>query len=212
MGRTNIRGGHDLLFRAGREGETLSVIPEFNNMPIIIIGWDFTQDDLDQHINLIRYGQNDAWAQLLSPIPKTPGEAPEQPMIAYGPADQRLKIPKIHISKGLDDFQRSRRYLLETEGEQNNLKQLDLAYILVVQGSSGAFQSKLVMRTNLQMTGAEMLYEAVNGFSVVFTGAVLKQNLEKRGDLKYCFRKVESLDELLNVDADESRKVIGVLC
>jgi hypothetical protein len=212
MGRTNIRSGHDLLFRAGSLTETLCAIPEFNNMPIIFIGWDFDQDDLNRHINLIRHGQNDAWAQLLSPILKTLGEPPEQPKIAYGPADQQLNIPKIHISKGLNGFRHSRRYLPETEEEQHTLKQPDLAYILVVQGSSGAVRSKLVMRTNLQMTGAEMLYEAVNGFSVVFTGAMLKKNLEKRGDMKYCFRKVDSLDELLNVDSDESQKVIGVLC
>jgi hypothetical protein len=52
----------------------------------------------------------------------------------------------------------------------------------------------------------------VNGFSVVFTGAVLKKSLERRRDLKYCFKKVESLDELLTPDVDESQKVIGVLC
>jgi len=180
-------------------------------MPIVVIGLEFAQEDLDRHINLIRYGQNDAWAQLLSSVPKNLGGPPEQPKIAYGSADLQSKIPKIHISKGLNDFQHSRHYLLKTE-EQNSLKQPDLAYILVVQGSSGAFRSKLVMRTNLKMTGAEIFYEAVNGFSVVFTSAVLKKNLEKRGDLKYCFKKVESLDELLNVDADESEKVIGVLC
>lgn len=212
MGRTNIHNGHDLLDRAGRSIDLPSVIPEFDDMPIVIIGCSFAQDDLDRHINLIRYGHGDAWAQLLSSVPKTLGEPPEQIKIAYGPADQPLTIPKIHVSKGLNASQRSRRYPPEKEEEQNNPKQQDLAYILVVQGSSGAFRSKLVLRTNLQVTGSALFYEAVNGFSVVFTGAVLEKSLEKRGDLKYCFKKVETLDELLSVDADESQKVIGVLC
>ncbi|PVH71390.1 hypothetical protein DL98DRAFT_596984 [Cadophora sp. DSE1049] len=211
MGRNNVRGGEGLLLRAGNSMEIPSVIPEFNDMPIVIIGYNFAQDDLDQHVSLIRYGHNGAWAQLLSSVPKTLGESPEQPKIAYGPADQRYTIPKIHISQGMNDFQRSRRYLPQ-ETEQDNLKQPDLAYILVVQGSSGMFRSKLVLRTNLQMAGAEMFHEAVNGFSVVFTGAVLKTNLKKRGDLDYSFKKAGSLDELVAFDADESQKVIGVLC
>jgi hypothetical protein len=115
---------------------------------------------LDRYIGLIRYGHNDAWAQLLSAVLKTLGEPPEQPKIAYGTADQRLAIPKTHVSKGLSNFQRSRRYPLEKE-EQNNPKQPDLAYILVVQGCSGAFRLKLVLRTNLQITRTEMFHEAV---------------------------------------------------
>lgn len=212
MGRNNVRRGYDLISRAGCCTEIPSVIPEFNNIPIVITGWDFAQDDLDRHINLIRYGHSDAWAQLLSSVLQTPGESPEQLRIAYGPADQQVTIPRIHVSKGLKAFQRSGCYPLEIEEGQNNPKPPDLAYILVVQGSSGAFRSKLVLRTTLQRAGAEMFYEAVNGFSVVFTGAVLYKNLEKRGDPNYSFKRVESLDELLNVDEDESQKVIGVFC
>jgi hypothetical protein len=211
MGRNNVRSGDGLLSRAGNSIEIPSVIPEFNDMPIVIIGYNFDQDDLDRHVSLIRYGHNGAWAQLLWSVPRTLGEPPEQPKIAYGPADQRSTIPKVHVSQGMKDPQWSRRYLPQ-DTEQANLKLPDLAYILVVQGCSGMFRSKLVLNTNLQIAGAEMFYEAVNGFSVVFTGAVLKTNLENRGDLDYSFKKADSLDELVAMDKDESQKVIGVLC
>ncbi|KAH8588784.1 hypothetical protein B0O99DRAFT_677131 [Bisporella sp. PMI_857] len=211
MGRNNVRGGDNLPSRAGCCTEIPSVIPEFNDMPIVIIGHNFAQEDLDRHVSLIRYGYDRAWAQLLSSVPHTLGDPPEQPKIAYGPPDQRSTIPKIHISQGMGDIQRLQRYLPQ-DLEQDSLGQPNLAYILVVQGCSGMFRSKLVLTTNRRMAGAEMFCEAVNGFSIVFTGAVFKTNLEKRRDLGYRFKKADSWDELVAMDADESQKIIGVLC
>jgi hypothetical protein len=211
MGRNNVRSGHDLLLRAGNGTEILSVVPEFNNLPMVIIGYDFLQDDLDQYINVIRFGHNDTWAQFLSSTPKSLREPLEQPKFTDGPTDQRLTVPKIHVSQGLRDFRHLGDYLPGGQRRENH-EQPDLVYILVVQGCSGAFRSKLVLRTNLQTAGAEMFYEAVNGFSVVFTGAMLKKNLERRADQKYCFKKADTLDELQAMDADESQKIIGVMC
>jgi hypothetical protein len=205
MGRNNVRSGKDLLQRAGNRSVIPSVVPEFNDLPIVIIGYNFLQDDLDRYVNVIRFGHNDTWVQFLSSAPRSLREPFEQPKFTDGPTDQRLTVPKIHVSQGLRNYP---PYGQRRESQE----QPDLAYILVVQGCGGAFRSKLVLRTNLETAGAEMFYEAVNGFSVVFTGAILKKNLEKRADQEYCFKKVDTLDELQAMDADESQKVIGVMC
>jgi hypothetical protein len=47
MGRNNVRGGKGLLLQAGNSIEIPSVIPKFNDMPIVIISYNFAQDDLD---------------------------------------------------------------------------------------------------------------------------------------------------------------------
>lgn len=211
MGRNNVRSGRDLLSRAGNGTEIPSVVPEFDNLPIIIIGRNFLQDDLDRYLNVIRFGHTDTWVRFITPTPRSLGEPLEQPTFTDGPIDQRLTIPKIHVSQGLQHFQPRHDYLPDGQRQESH-KQPDLAYILVVQGRGGAFRSKLVLRTNRETAGAEMFYEAVNGFSVVFTGAVLKKNLEKRADQDYCFRRVYTLGGLQAIDEDESQKVIGVMC
>jgi hypothetical protein len=62
------------------------------------------------------------------------------------------------------------------------------------------------------MTGAMLFGGAAEGFSIVFSGVMPKENIQKRGNGDYCFRRAHSLEELLDMDADESQKVIGILC
>jgi len=211
MGRNNVRSGRDLLSRAGNGMEIPSVVPEFSDLPIVIIGHNFSQDDLDRHANVIRFGHSDGWMQFLSSNPRSLREPLERPKFTDVTTNQRLAIPKIHVSQGLKGFRHLGFYPSDGQSRESDEKP-DLVYILVVQGCSGAFRSKLVLRTKLETAGAEMFYEAVNGFSVVFTGAILKKNLEKRADQEYYFKKVATLGRLQAMDADESQKVIGVMC
>lgn len=68
---------------------------------------------------------------------------------------------------------------------------------MLVEGADGPGKSKLVIRTNRPQMGAEMLFEATNGYSVVFSGAMLKDDLENLPSA-IGFVKVATLDKLLD--------------
>ncbi|KAN0098220.1 hypothetical protein V8E51_013883 [Hyaloscypha variabilis] len=203
MGLNNVRSGYNLLTRAGGGIEIPSVIPEFGNLPLTIVSYNFGQDDLNQHISLLRNGKSDIWMHL-SISPKGTGETGCARNISFGAADQPWKIPNIHVSRGL------RKPHSSYNGGQPETP--ELVYVLVFQGQSGGLRSKLVLRSSLDLVGAEMFLMAANGFSVVFSGALLKKNLEKRGDVDYSFKSVNSLEELQAVDSDHLKKAIGILC
>ena len=66
---------------------------------------------------------------------------------------------------------------------------MKLAYIMVIQGSSGRFRWKLLLHTSLKNAGADMIVEAANGYAVVFIGAILEKNLQHRRDTEYSFER-----------------------
>jgi hypothetical protein len=209
MGLNNVRSGHDILTRAGGGREIPSVIPEFGNLPIIIVSYNFDQDDLNQHVSLLRCGHSDVWMHFTNSGPRVPEGTGSTRTTTFGHADESWKVPKIHVSQGLCRHM-PRSLLGDAGGEKSGA--LELAYILVFQGRSGAIRSNLILRSSLDLAGAEMFYRAANGISVVFSGAMLKKNLEKRTDVTYSFERVDNLDELQAVDSDQLKKVIGVLC
>jgi hypothetical protein len=57
-----------------------------------------------------------------------------------------------------------------------------------------------------------MFHMAANGFSVVFSGAILRENLEKRRNSGASFKKVNTIEELQDLESDSLSEVIGVLC
>ncbi len=65
-----------------------------------------------------------------------------------------------------------------------------------------------------------MLYEAVNGYSIVFSGAILKTNLTKvfgdlRGVANFTFTKVKDIADLNEMDAVKDKAghfKMGILC
>jgi hypothetical protein len=100
---------------------------------------------------------------------------------------------------------------------------LELAFIAIIQGSGGNAVKKVIIANEYPQIATSIFNEAINGYSVVFTGACLKHELEKAKDygpnsLAVRWRKVTSLNEMFEVRArarprDESeRLVIGILC
>lgn len=86
-----------------------------------------------------------------------------------------------------------------------------LAYLVVIQGREGALRSKLLILSSVQDVGSEMFYHAANGWSAVFSGAILRSDLKKLGGLSASrlssirLERVGRVDELGQVsifDAD----------
>lgn len=209
MGLNNVRKGYDIISRAGTGVDIPSVIPEFGNLALHIVGYNFDQDDLDQHVQLLKFGHNDAWMFLLDSAPKDPEKTQFAKTPTFGAADEPWKVPKIHVSQGLCAWQpRS----VPRDGKQETPDPPKLAYIMIFQGLSGGIRSKLTVRSNLDLAGVEMFHMAANGFSVVFSGAILRENLEKRKKSGASFKKVNTMEELQVLESDSLGGVIGVLC
>ena len=91
-------------------------------------------------------------------------------------------------------------------------------YILVVQGRSAGLRAKLVVCETLHGAGAEMLYEAGNGYSVVFSGVMLRGQvgmLRETGEGEWEVKKVEDVGVLGEMESGGMEvwgKVIGVVC
>jgi hypothetical protein len=57
-----------------------------------------------------------------------------------------------------------------------------------------------------------MLYEALNGYSTVFTAAILKANLENIRDDIYVLKAVHNSETLRDLNNDLKDRVVGFWC
>ena len=132
---------------------------------------------------------------------------------------QASAIPKVTLTPGVSKFWKTpMRRTVSTEDAK-----LSVSFIAIIQGSGGNAVQKLIVVNEYPQIATCIFNEAINGYSVIFTGACLKRELEKAKDygpnsLAVTWRKVTSLDEMFELRArtrqrDESeRLVIGILC
>lgn len=209
MGITNIRSGDDFLKYAGRPFSRAfyALLPELRNQEVIIDCLSSASEELEQYVELFRSGQNDVWmaqdattTKRLTPVTFRRGEA--------------VYVPRVKISPAF------KMWIHGSEDEKAQAK-VDLAYVLVLQGASGALKSRLSIRYSLDDVGSELLSAAANRLNVVFSGAVLRKNGGLLQDPNFEVVKVVSADHLrypqyLPTDLEkldaENKQVVGILC
>lgn len=132
---------------------------------------------------------------------------------------QPSSIPKVTLTPGVSKFWKApiRRPVLP-EGTI-----LEVVFIAIVQGSGGNAVRKIIVANAYPQIATSVFNEAVNGYSIVFTGACLKRELEKArnhgpNSLAVVWRKVITVDQMLDVRArakpkDQSEKLtVSMLC
>jgi len=201
MGITNIRGPEDILgrtygFNGDRRSDHRSTIfchqcqiPEIGRTLILDVSFS-SEADLTTYTPILRLGLNDQWI------------ARGKEAVVAAPAS--FTTPKTQVCPY---FHR----LLSIEHPE-------LSVFIIVQGREGAILSKMVLKEDINHLGNQMFFEACNGFCVVFSGVVRKEDTKKLGDPALSFKKAENLSELLdqqpqNDDENTSgRDRIAVLC
>lgn len=143
-----------LLQRAGHKQELQAMIQDFR-CPIYVNYTSFPQEVLEQYSWRLRYSHLDQWASpsdetLETTLTKTPDP---------------VKVPKLCIAP---IFRPS--LLLQSEATDPFSK---IDYLFLIEGNRGANQ-KLVIAHDLHEAGVVIFHEAINGFSIVFSGAVPK--------------------------------------
>ena len=132
---------------------------------------------------------------------------------------QASTIPKVTLTPGVSKFWKTpmRRPVPPEDAV------LRLSFIAIIQGSGGNAVQKLIVVNEYPQIATCIFNEAINGYSVIFTGACLKHELERAkaygpNNLAVNWRKVTSLDEMFELRArarprdDSERLVIGILC
>lgn len=85
----------------------------------------------------------------------------------------------------------------------------------MIQGKNANERSKVVVEHTLEDAATSMLHEAINGFSVVFTGALLRSDSTKlflqSKQRSYSFKKVPDIAALNDFESHGFDQ-IGIIC
>ena len=169
---------------------------------VFLVTNDFSQQDLDDFAPLFNSGIQDKWVSNVYNLngrfkviePATSGD-----------------IPMICVSPGL---LQNRPDILSRDAPA-------LAYIFLVQGTNASERTKAVAKVTRDAAAAAMFHELINGYSIVFSGAILTCNVAKifpptPMNVKLKFFKVKDIAGLHNVALEKDNKgqgiSIGVWC
>ncbi len=203
MGVTNLRYGSELCSRArGNAGlDQVAVIADLNKAVHLDCRSVSTQE-LGTYSRLFSIPTYDQQCWLKSPkYSVTTIEIPE-------PA----RVPEAVLTPGVGDFWRpsSRR-----TGDPPVTEPTNLAYIAIIHGLSGAAVLKVIVRYSQKAIGSAMFHELMNGYSIVFSGAFLKANIEKAArNRDLLWQKVEAYEQLLElqkVGEEKDKDGVGAL-
>lgn len=163
--------------------------------PVYLVYNIFTQTDLNAYVELLQFGVIENW---LSNNFGRSGLAPCEAGVPF-------HVPKLCIS------------LVLAKPRLDAIPEA-LVYIGIVEGRNNAERAKLILKFSLEALGASMFHEAMNGYSVVFSGVMLRSEglkLLRQTDTKpaWKFFRVEGVKELKAMkDSQANRDRIGVWC
>ena len=92
--------------------------------------------------------------------------------VVNNPPPSSLTYPKLHLSAALHPKYPMKIAKPGVDGKQSEAM---LAYVLVVQGSEGAVTRKVIVCHDLHAAGDALTFEGLNGYSVVFSCAILQK-------------------------------------
>ena len=169
---------------------------------VFLVTNEFSQQDLDDFAPLLNSGIQDKWvSNVHNPTAKFNVIDPAIP----------LEVPMIGVSPGL----------LQTRPDILSKNAPSLAYIFLVQGKNAGERTKAVAKVTRGAAAAAMFHELINGYSIVFSGAILTCNVAKifpptPMNIKLKFFKVEDIAGLHSVALEKDNKrqgnSIGVWC
>ncbi|KAL8919741.1 MAG: hypothetical protein Q9208_006607 [Pyrenodesmia sp. 3 TL-2023] len=162
MSPTNIRKAPALLQHAGKTLDDQATIQPFNRPVYTVYISEFLQEDLNKYSKLFNHGIEGQWLSN--------SRNPTGGVLKVVDPSPPSTIPKISIS-----------WVLNPTSTSTQSPQLEypLDFILVIQGNNALERSKVIVARSAEHAATSMLHEAMNGFSVVFTGALLRSDTEE---------------------------------
>jgi hypothetical protein len=168
MTRTNIRHAAALISQAGIDFDHHAVIPDLANFPVHIVYRNFLQEELEEYNIPIQHRYNNMWIRDNNTLKREKVSTPPH----------RPHIPQIIVSHAMQNFWA--RSCGSAPEKIPEVAKHEVAYLLVVHGQAAAMQPKLLVKWDLDAAAQAMMNEVQNGFSVAFSGAVLKSEWTNR--------------------------------
>ncbi len=207
MSPTKIRKAAELLGRAGSTFDDQVTIEPFGRSVYTVYVAQFPQEHVDRYTELINHGNEGQWLSWANDL--TRAFKVVEPSLPFG-------IPKVCISWVLKGHARW-TYNEKIDTSQQPKEPLDS--LLIVQGKNERERSKVVVARSLEDAATSILHEAINGYSVVFTGALLRSDLNKLfSDAKSCIFSLKKLPDVAALNAFSGSKEaqtfqqIGIIC
>jgi hypothetical protein len=209
MSRTTINKAWYLIERAGTDHDEIVVLPSLDNLPFHIFARNFTQSELNYYSETLNRGFafNNTWLKEKELESKNMKHSERVQWEKHRQweksetAPEPSRLPQVTVSQGLRDFWTIADCDMSalTVVDEPGLVESELVYFLLVYGKAGPVHAKVVMKWDLLGAAQAMMWEVANGFSVVFSGAVLKDQLEIGMGEGRMWTKVGSLAELRRV-------------
>lgn len=187
-----------LITNAGQDSEDQATIIPLDR-PVYVECCSFSQDRLCKLTRLLNCGIRDRWVS-------DAGTSEGKYHTTSTPV--HFRVPRVCVSPALDPK------VLPEKQREPNYDHID--YILVVQDAVGSL--KMVTEPSLSAAARTMLHEALNGFSIVFSGALFHCNIDWmfRSDSrpsKIQFKTVMSINALNGLSVLNGKEgTIGVIC
>ena len=207
MSPTNIHKASSLLSRCGGTFDDQATIQPFGRPVYTIYVEAFPQEVVNKFAELFNHSVEGQWLSSAN-----------DPTRVFRTVDPSLPsaIPKLCMSRALKEEPRQ-SYGKQSENTLQLKEPLD--FLIVVQGKNASERSKIVVERSREDAATSMLHEAMNGYSVVFTGALLRSDmnrlLSRKKNSKFRFESMPDLATLVSFSGSEesqSNKQLGIYC
>ena len=166
MGVTNFRFARDLVMRAGTTFDDTGILHPLN-AALLVVSAPTADQELEKWSPILGCHKEDQW---VSRMPNGDIQVVELPTASA--------VPQIRVCPGLENRVRVWGGDMQKQ-EQERTERQKLAYIRIAQGKEASTRSKVVVKYTLEDISTTMLFEALNGYSVVFSGAIFKTIVPK---------------------------------
>lgn len=199
MSSTNIRKASFLLERAGSTFDDQATIEPFGQKIYNVYIPSFTQEAVNSHTEHFHHGVEGQWLSNARDPTR---------QFRVVDASPPLQVPKVCISRALE----SKTWSAESEEP--------LHALFIVQGQNASERSKIVVARTLHEAATSILHEAINGYSVVFTGAMFRSEMEllfskQKILIRPTFKimpDVEALNSFAVTNDPMRTKQLGIIC
>ncbi|KAL8913864.1 MAG: hypothetical protein Q9172_007205 [Xanthocarpia lactea] len=207
MSPTNIHKAAQLLNHVGSTFDSQVTIMPSGRRAYTVYVAEFSQETVDKYTKLINRGIEGQWLSW--------GNDPTRVFRVVEPS-LPFDIPKVCISWVLKQLAGS---TYDEEIDTSQQTEEPLYCLLVVQGKNARERSKVVVARSLEDATTSILHEAINGYSVVFMGALLRSDMnELFSDAKSCIFSLKKLPDVAALNAFSGSKEaqtfqqIGIIC
>lgn len=202
MSPTNIRFASSLLDRAGSSFDDQATIQPFGRAVYTVYVHDFPQETVNQYAKVFNHGVEGHWLSNAND--------PRKILRVVDPSAP-YNIPKVCMSSLMKKPPPFRNSTSDPSPQPKE----PLDFLLVIQGKNANERSKVVVSHSLEDAATSMFHEAINSFSVVFTGALLRSNSTKlffqEREWIYSFKKVPDIAALNDLESSGFNQ-IGIIC